>query len=99
MKTLIVLQLDIVIDLNRQTINHFTALIQKMDRMPYEDASRFQLDDNLGGNSEVLYRKAVGRLYGDKAGDIIDGLKKNPVVAVPLVLRRSVLLSCLTHNR
>lgn len=28
------------------------------------------------------------RIYGDKAPDIIDGLKKNPVVAVPLVLRR-----------
>jgi histone deacetylase complex regulatory component SIN3 len=28
------------------------------------------------------------RIYGDKAQDIIDGLKKNPVVAVPVVLRR-----------
>ena len=28
------------------------------------------------------------RIYGDKAPDIVDGLKKNPVVAVPLVLRR-----------
>ena len=28
------------------------------------------------------------RIYGDKASDIVDGLKKNPVVAVPLVLRR-----------
>lgn len=28
------------------------------------------------------------RVYGDKGPDIIDGLKKNPVVAVPVVLRR-----------
>lgn len=28
------------------------------------------------------------RVYGDKSADIIDGLKKNPVVAVPIVLRR-----------
>lgn len=28
------------------------------------------------------------RVYGDKSSDIIDGLKKNPVVAVPVVLRR-----------
>jgi histone deacetylase complex regulatory component SIN3 len=28
------------------------------------------------------------RIYGGKAVDIIEGLKKNPVVAVPLVLRR-----------
>ena len=30
----------------------------------------------------------IYRIYGDKAQDIIDGLKKNPVVAVPVVLRR-----------
>lgn len=28
------------------------------------------------------------RIYGDKAPDIIDGLKKTPAVAVPLVLKR-----------
>lgn len=43
---------------------------------------------NLAGTSEVIHRKAIQRIYGDKAVDIIDGLKKNPVVAVPLVLRR-----------
>merc|ERR1712008_319255 len=31
---------------------------------------------------------AIRRIYGDKSADIIDGLKRNPVVAVPLVLRR-----------
>ena len=29
-----------------------------------------------------------GRIYGDKAPDIVDGLKKTPAVAVPLVLKR-----------
>lgn len=28
------------------------------------------------------------RIYGDKAPDIVDGLKKTPAVAVPLVLKR-----------
>jgi hypothetical protein len=28
------------------------------------------------------------RIYGEKAGDIVEGLKKNPSVAVPVVLRR-----------
>ena len=28
------------------------------------------------------------RIYGDKAPEIIDGLKKTPHVAVPLVLKR-----------
>ena len=28
------------------------------------------------------------RIYGDKSADIIEGLKKNPSVAVPVVLKR-----------
>ena len=28
------------------------------------------------------------RVYGDKASDMLDGLKKNPLVAIPVVLRR-----------
>ena len=27
-------------------------------------------------------------MYGDKAADIVEGLKKSPAIAVPLVLRR-----------
>ena len=42
----------------------------------------------FSGQSDVIHRKAIQRIYGDKAVDIIEGLKKNPVVAVPLVLRR-----------
>ena len=30
----------------------------------------------------------LNRIYGDKAPDIVDGLKKTPAVAVPLVLKR-----------
>ena len=28
------------------------------------------------------------RIYGDKAPDIIEGLKKSPAVALPIVLKR-----------
>ena len=37
---------------------------------------------------QVTQRKAIHRIYGDKAPDVIEGLKKNPAVAVPLVLKR-----------
>ena len=37
---------------------------------------------------KLLYVLSLLRIYGDKANDIIEGLKKNPVIAVPLVLRR-----------
>lgn len=56
--------------------------------MSAEEQLRFRLDNTLGGSSEVIHRKAVQRIYGDKAPDIIDGLKRNPAVAVPIVLKR-----------
>ncbi|XP_067652996.1 paired amphipathic helix protein Sin3a-like isoform X1 [Haliotis asinina] len=81
-------ELDVVIETNLMCIRVLEAVQKKLTRMSPEDAAKFRLDNTLGGTSEVLHRKAIHRIYGDKAPDIIDGLKKNPVVAVPLVLRR-----------
>ncbi|XP_071141100.1 paired amphipathic helix protein Sin3a-like isoform X1 [Mytilus edulis] len=81
-------ELDIVIESNLSTIKVLEGVQKKMSRMNSEEAAKFRLDNTLGGSSEVLHRKAIQRIYGDKSPDIIDGLKKNPVVAVPLVLRR-----------
>ena len=36
----------------------------------------------------MIHRKAIERVYGDKSADIVEGLKKSPSIAVPLVLRR-----------
>lgn len=70
--------------------------------MSAEEQVRFRLDNTMGGSSEVLHRKAIQRIYGDKAQDIIDGLKRNPAVSVPIVLKRLIPfclsdLNCL-HN-
>jgi paired amphipathic helix protein Sin3a len=56
--------------------------------MAPEDLSKFSLEDTIGGHSDILQRKAIHRIYGDKAHDIIEGLKKSPSVAVPVVLKR-----------
>jgi paired amphipathic helix protein Sin3a len=56
--------------------------------MPPEEAARYHLDDCLGGTSSTLHQKVIRRIYGDKWSDVVEGLKRNPVVAVPLVLRR-----------
>lgn len=63
--------------------------------MSAEEQLRFRLDNSLGGTSEVVHRKAVQRIYGDKAPDIIDGLKRNPAVAVPIVLKRFPLTTAI----
>lgn len=81
-------ELDVVIETNSATIRVLEGVQKKMSRMSSEEMSRFRLDDCLGGNSPTIHQRALRRIYGDKAADIIQGLKKNPVVAVPVVLRR-----------
>jgi paired amphipathic helix protein Sin3a len=73
------------------TIRVLESVQKKLSRMTPEDRSRFKLDDTLGGTSSVVHQKAIRRIYGDKAQEIIEGLKKNPAVAVPLVIRRLMM--------
>lgn len=81
-------ELDVVLETNLATIRVLEAVQKRLQKMSPEEAARFRLDDTLGGSSPTISQRAIKRIYGDKAIDIIDGLKKNPVVAVPLVLRR-----------
>lgn len=81
-------ELDIVIESNLLTIRVLEAVKRKIDKMSMDEKNRFKLDDTLGGTSCVIHQRAIRRIYGDKAPEIIEGLKKNPVIAVPLVLRR-----------
>lgn len=108
------IQLDVVIETNASTILALEGVHKKLSRMSPEEASRFRLDDCLGGTSPTIHQRALKRIYGEKvinwffllkylyitceilltnlcifqANDIIAGLKKNPMVAVPIVLRR-----------
>lgn len=72
---------------------------KKLSRMAPEDQEKFRLDDCLGGTSEVIQRRAIHRIYGDKAPEIIESLKKNPVTAVPVVLKRCPPDSCCSACR
>ncbi|XP_017323286.1 paired amphipathic helix protein Sin3b isoform X2 [Ictalurus punctatus] len=81
-------ELDVVLETNLATIRVLESVQKKLSRLSPEDQDRFRLDDCLGGTSEVIQRRAVYRIYGDKAPEIIEGLKRNPVTAVPVVLKR-----------
>ncbi|XP_046857434.1 paired amphipathic helix protein Sin3b-like isoform X2 [Xenia sp. Carnegie-2017] len=81
-------ELDGIIEVNLSTIRVLEAVQKKLGHMTSEEQQKFRLDGCLGGTSEVIHKKAIYRIYGDKASDIIDGLKKTPAVAVPLVLKR-----------
>jgi len=81
-------EFDVVLETNKDTIKVLECVQKKMSRMPPEEAARYRLDDCLGGTSNTVHQRAIRRIYGDKSADIVEGLKRNPVVAVPLVLRR-----------
>jgi len=84
-------ELDMVLELNSMAKNALMSVMTRLKNFTNpDDVSRFRLDDMLGGNSEVLMRVALNRLYGDKTAGIIEGLKCNPAAAVPIVLRRLV---------
>ncbi|XP_063699111.1 paired amphipathic helix protein Sin3a isoform X2 [Culicoides brevitarsis] len=81
-------ELDVVIETNSATIRVLEGVHKKLSRMSPEEIARYRLDDYLGGTSQTIHQRALRRIYGEKAAEIIQGLKKNPVVAVPVVLRR-----------
>lgn len=81
-------ELDVVIETNSSTIRVLEGIQKKMSKMSPDELNRFKLDDYLGGTSQTIHQRALRRIYGDKASDIIEGLKKNPNTAVPVVLRR-----------
>uniref|UniRef100_A0A673IJ28 Paired amphipathic helix protein Sin3a-like n=1 Tax=Sinocyclocheilus rhinocerous TaxID=307959 RepID=A0A673IJ28_9TELE len=81
-------ELDVVLETNLATIRVLEAIQKRLSRMSAEEQAKFRLDNTIGGSSEVIHCKAIQRIYGDKAPDIIDGLKTNPAVSVPIVLKR-----------
>ncbi|RNA33806.1 Paired amphipathic helix Sin3a [Brachionus plicatilis] len=81
-------ELDVVLETNLCTIKVLENLMSKMGRMKSDELAKFKLDDSLGGDSQIVHMKAVQRIYADKSKDFIEGLKQNPQVAVPLVLKR-----------
>lgn len=81
-------ELDVVIETNSATIRVLEAVQKKLSRMSQDELAKFRLDDCLGGSSPTIHQRALRRVYGDKAADIIQGLKKTPQIAVQVVLRR-----------
>ncbi|GFS45260.1 paired amphipathic helix protein Sin3a [Trichonephila inaurata madagascariensis] len=81
-------ELDMAISANSYTYQILENVQKKMSKMTAEEKSAFTLDDYLGGTSLVLQRKSLHRLYGDKTEELVEGLKRNPLLAIPIVLKR-----------
>ncbi|CAH8504210.1 unnamed protein product [Heterobilharzia americana] len=81
-------EVDMVTELNRAAMQNLVVVKRRMDRMSKEELNQFHMDDKLGGTSAILMRKAIHRVYGDKAGDVIYGLRNCPNTVLPLVIQR-----------
>mmetsp|Transcript_21997 Transcript_21997/g.42715 ORF Transcript_21997/g.42715 Transcript_21997/m.42715 type:complete len:1011 (+) Transcript_21997:60-3092(+) len=77
-------ELDMVIENNAAAIRILEPLEQKIEEMTPEQAKAFALPDDL----DILHIRAIARVYGDHGYQIIDLLRKNPSVAIPIVLAR-----------
>ena len=67
--------------------------IHRSDYVTMMSQQRCCHDDVIAKTISSLYMYVLlsyHRIYGDKAPDIIEGLKKNPAVAMPIVLKRYI---------
>lgn len=83
-------ELDLVMEINLSAIYSLEEVLRKFNRMTPDEIAKFKLDDSFGNESSSMStnRRAIKRLYGDKTIDILEGLKKNPLTAIPIVLKR-----------
>ncbi|XP_055952597.1 paired amphipathic helix protein Sin3b-like isoform X1 [Argiope bruennichi] len=81
-------ELDMAISANAHTLQAVENLSRRVSKMTSEEKSGLSVDQNFGGTSGVLHEKSLHRLYGDKTDELIEGLKRNPLVAIPIVLKR-----------
>ncbi|KAL3085001.1 hypothetical protein niasHS_010070 [Heterodera schachtii] len=80
-------EVDIFIEVNSAAITALECARRKIESMGHEDAKKFMSEEDLGCSPTFLTR-AVKKLYGEHGGKILFALKENPLVAVPMVLRR-----------
>ena len=78
-------EIDIVLESNVSAIKALEMVQRKINRMSSEEKPKVRLGDSV---NSATFSKAIKRIYGDKATNILHGLKRNPVVAVPVVLKR-----------
>ena len=74
-------ELDMVIEVNSSTIMALTPVIKQIQDSTPEQLKSFKLEDGL----DILHLRAIERIYGEKGSLVLQGINKNPVVAVPIV--------------
>ncbi|KRZ17423.1 Paired amphipathic helix protein Sin3a [Trichinella zimbabwensis] len=79
--------LDYIIGINCSTFNTLSNAWDKIIKLKRSEAKAVQLDDRLGGNSVSIPARALRRMYGKLADDLIEGLTVTPYYCIPSVLK------------
>ena len=80
---------DLNIEANLRTIQLLEPIAQRISNMHEEEKRQFKLQPGLGGQSIAIYQKVIKKIYDKSRGqEVIDQLHENPVIAVPVVLKR-----------
>ena len=82
-------ELDLLIEGNRATIAVLEPIMKTLSQSSdNHQSSNLILDHKLNGSSAMVYKRNIRRIYGEKGDEIFEALQKNPVVSIPIVLKR-----------
>ena len=81
-------ELDMVRECNICLMKGLDSVNKKIANLTADQIPSFVLDKKLGTRSEVIPLKALSRLYGERHLEVYEAVRNNPVVAVPVVLKR-----------
>eukprot|EP01135_Chromosphaera_perkinsii_P004375 Nk52_evm26s279 gene=Nk52_evmTU26s279 len=81
-------ELDMVRECNLSLLKGLESVNKKISALSPDEIASFKLDKKLGTGSEVIPVKALSRLYGEKHHEVYEAMQNNPVVAVPVILKR-----------
>ncbi|KAJ1930185.1 hypothetical protein IWQ60_000510 [Tieghemiomyces parasiticus] len=80
---------DLNIDSNLSVIAVLEPVARQLEALTPEERARFTPPADLLGDSPAVCRRMLKRVYGAERGlEVFSHLQTNPVVAVPVVLRR-----------
>eukprot|EP00245_Coleochaete_scutata_P002928 TRINITY_DN14179_c0_g1_i2.p1 TRINITY_DN14179_c0_g1~~TRINITY_DN14179_c0_g1_i2.p1 ORF type:complete len:1452 (-),score=385.29 TRINITY_DN14179_c0_g1_i2:688-5043(-) len=77
-------ELDMLLESTAVTAKKLAELVERVKAMNAEQKAAFRIDENLS----AINMRCIERIYGDHGLDVVELLRKSPVVALPVILDR-----------
>lgn len=78
-------ELDMAIECVTSTVKRLQPLAEQLETMGPEEKANFRIPEGALG---PIHYRSISKIYGDAGAQIVDLLKKNPGVAIQVVLAR-----------